>query len=551
MPRTGSDGGYPWSDGELLYAADLNAAIAGASASGGGGGGSVSVLDYGAKGDGTTDDTAALQTVLNNNAGKAVVFVPDTGHSYITNTLIIPSGTDLLIDGSMLLKAGATSHLLYVNGANNVTIRGHGTLNGNNPANSYPAASGGTLFILSSTNVQVSGLTIQNAPLWNLVAQQSSHILFTGITITGGRNASGFSVLCDNCWLMNSAINGPDNDIGFSFYSGITNSGAIGNTVKNSGMATSVSGAGINVLADNVQGGACTNIIIANNIVTGVGGSGIQVFSSVAAEHQDITITGNRCFGNGQRPNGNRGDFDINQVNNVVITGNTSANFGSNTDPWWGIYLGARAGGATVSGNLIYGTGKGGSAGIGINLASPSAASISDNTIYDTVSTPTMQYAISGTAGTACSVVDNFCGRPFNLTMNTDTVSRNIRNQATQYDVDTNAQAPIWINGPAGTNRMPVFTTSGVARWYFGLDNTAEGGSSAGSNFQILSCNDAGAAVRTPLSINRQTGITTLAVAPVYANLPGNYANDAAAATGGVPVGGVYRNGSALQVRVS
>jgi hypothetical protein len=31
----------------------------------------------------------------------------------------------------------------------------------------------------------------------------------------------------------------------------------------------------------------------------------------------------------------------------------------------------------------------------------------------------------------------------------------------------------------------------------------------------------------------------------------GNYANDAAAATGGVPVGGVYRNGSALQVRVT
>ncbi|CAB4140473.1 hypothetical protein UFOVP407_58 [uncultured Caudovirales phage] len=31
----------------------------------------------------------------------------------------------------------------------------------------------------------------------------------------------------------------------------------------------------------------------------------------------------------------------------------------------------------------------------------------------------------------------------------------------------------------------------------------------------------------------------------------GNYANDAAAATGGVPVGGMYRNGSALMVRVA
>lgn len=31
----------------------------------------------------------------------------------------------------------------------------------------------------------------------------------------------------------------------------------------------------------------------------------------------------------------------------------------------------------------------------------------------------------------------------------------------------------------------------------------------------------------------------------------GNYANDGAAATGGVPVGGLYRNGSVLMVRVS
>lgn len=31
----------------------------------------------------------------------------------------------------------------------------------------------------------------------------------------------------------------------------------------------------------------------------------------------------------------------------------------------------------------------------------------------------------------------------------------------------------------------------------------------------------------------------------------GNYANDAAAASGGVPVNGIYRNGSILQVRTA
>lgn len=36
-----------------------------------------------------------------------------------------------------------------------------------------------------------------------------------------------------------------------------------------------------------------------------------------------------------------------------------------------------------------------------------------------------------------------------------------------------------------------------------------------------------------------------------FSTLPGNYANDAAAAAGGVAIGGVYRNGSVLQVRVT
>lgn len=44
----------------------------------------------------------------------------------------------------------------------------------------------------------------------------------------------------------------------------------------------------------------------------------------------------------------------------------------------------------------------------------------------------------------------------------------------------------------------------------------------------------------------------TYSAAPIsFGTLPGNYANDAAAATGGVPVGGVYRNGSVLMVRVA
>ncbi|EIN07504.1 beta-1,3-glucanase [Punctularia strigosozonata HHB-11173 SS5] len=51
----------------------------------------VSVRSQGAKGDGTTDDTAALQAVFNNFACSKIIFI-DHGTYKITNTLTIPAG---------------------------------------------------------------------------------------------------------------------------------------------------------------------------------------------------------------------------------------------------------------------------------------------------------------------------------------------------------------------------------------------------------------------------------------------------------------------------
>lgn len=65
--------------------------------------GIVSVKDYGAKGDGITDDTAAIQTTIDNNPGKTIYF-PDG--EYLISASIVTSSTDT--DKSILNLGNAT-----------------------------------------------------------------------------------------------------------------------------------------------------------------------------------------------------------------------------------------------------------------------------------------------------------------------------------------------------------------------------------------------------------------------------------------------------------
>ncbi|KAH9934691.1 glycoside hydrolase family 55 protein [Fomitopsis serialis] len=55
----------------------------------------VSVKDQGAKGDGSTDDTAALQAVFNKYSGCAIIYF-DAGTYVVTSTLQIPAGTQMV-----------------------------------------------------------------------------------------------------------------------------------------------------------------------------------------------------------------------------------------------------------------------------------------------------------------------------------------------------------------------------------------------------------------------------------------------------------------------
>jgi len=124
----------------------------------------ASVKDYGAKGDGVTDDTLAIQEVLNLALTRQVRIVFPAGVYIVRQKLYIYSNTTLDLEGSTLRRSfntgpGGTSLLEYNNVAN-VTIR-NGTLDGN--GSNYPGVAGAEGFNI------IGGGGIKNALFENVI----------------------------------------------------------------------------------------------------------------------------------------------------------------------------------------------------------------------------------------------------------------------------------------------------------------------------------------------------------------------------------------------
>jgi len=372
----------------------------------------VSVLDHGAKGDGSVDDTAAIQSVLNAYAGKATVFVPDTGSAYMVSPLTVPTGTDLLIYGTLKLRPGSAQGLLFLNHVNNVTVRGHGTIDGNMTAQTAGQLSAGINADLCD-NVSVSGITLQNAHNWNFNITRSTRVRLFGAKMLGGGNSSEFASGCDDCWVTNCTVDGCA-DYGFAFYGGVTNSGAIGNIFRNSNV-------GVFVLADAGQPAPCNNIIIANNIAYNNLSSGIVCDTAVAAIHKNITITGNRCYGNTTGGGTTTSEIWVDHTNVAAINGNVIEGDATSGGSAYGIGLGAGLTDAVVTGNAVYNIGTSTLPGTALYLNAPGDILVSANIFHEFRSPGYMTSSVGGTAGAENSFLSNSCELPVTLIYQSDT----------------------------------------------------------------------------------------------------------------------------------
>ena len=187
--------------------------------------------DYGAKGDGRTVDTEAIQRTIDAAAKAAgtVVFAPG---KYLTGSLFLKSGTHLRVDRGVEIRgvqdpsaypilptrvAGIEMEwpaaLLNVYEQSGVEISGEGTIDGDGKmwwdqywklraqydpkgirwAADYDCRRPRLIQIFKSTDVQVRGLTLKRSAFWTVHICYSTKVTVDGVTIrnnVGGRGPS-------------------------------------------------------------------------------------------------------------------------------------------------------------------------------------------------------------------------------------------------------------------------------------------------------------------------------------------------------------------------
>ena len=522
-PTPGADDdqwGTHWNDNAMI----LDMAFGSASV--------VNVLDHGAAGDGVTDDTAAIQSVLNTYAGKAVVFIPNSGGPYLIRGLLAPSDLDLLLQGTLRGISPGLGYMVNILTKQNVTIRGQGTIDCNH-VTSGPFAVQVGVGADNSSNIHISGITIKNAAAWNFSTTGSSHIRVDGVSLLDGNNANQFANGCDDCWITNSLVHGPDADGGFAFYGGVTNSGAKGNTVRNAGIAGGSGQHGIQLLADGSPGDpqavGCSNILIADNIIYNNGAAAVWCDVHVGAFHKQITIASNVCYGNCQI-GGEDAAIHVGNSENVTIIGNhVTRNKG-----YIGISVlgnpGGGLGGTTICGNHITSSAYGSTGGVGVYVDTAPNLLVSGNNCFNP--TGSMTAGIGGTAGAANAYLGNFfSGLPLTVTLQSDTLTANaMGGNLYSFGSRTVLQT---------TPPQQITNVAGAPRWYMGRDGATESGGDTGSNFAITSVKDDGTPLPSSIVVSRASGKVTVRTLNA-SNLP-------TSATG-LTAGDVWRNGTVLNI---
>jgi len=274
------------------------------------GNGVFNVKDYGAVGDGTTDDLIAIQAALTacGSAGGGVVYIP-AGTFHVTNVLLVPSNV-------MLVGAGMKATTIL------------------NPAGALPGKTvGSDLIFASIALVGVTGAGVKDL----CVDHQTNGNTSNGILLGSATGALTTNSIVDSVRVRGYASHqyliwnyrGQNNIISNNVCDGYVTPGAGtaqeaievfgGKNIQITGNTVNLSGNGIYVWEDTPPGTEVSDIFISRNNVNGCRKG---VYVSIVSTSRNIIIADNILSNQEQAGVQVAGDAANVAVENIVVSGN-------------------------------------------------------------------------------------------------------------------------------------------------------------------------------------------------------------------------------------
>jgi polygalacturonase len=196
------------------------------------------VKNYGATGNGTTKDTAAIQAAISNCPPGGVVWLHNG--TFLSGTIFLTNNMTLYIDPTAtLLGSGSSSDypilnppannsqqgncdmaLVYAQSCTNVAIDGGGTINGNGRTNFTSGAEATrplAVWTALCSQVNIRNINMVDAACWTLVNMQSDYLTISNVNINDdglNGNRDGCDVV--DCWhvtVKNCTIDSGDDSI--------------------------------------------------------------------------------------------------------------------------------------------------------------------------------------------------------------------------------------------------------------------------------------------------------------------------------------------------
>ncbi len=157
----------------------------------------LNVLDFGARGDGATLDTAAIQRAIDAASAGDRVLIP-RWHTFLTATLTLKGGIDFHLAGTLLISTNQSDYagdgVILASNAPDLTLSGSGQILGRSLCfmTNYDAPNEWWLFqewrpkmfvLTGCTNLIVRDLTFADAPFWGLHLLGCYNVLVDNVTV--------------------------------------------------------------------------------------------------------------------------------------------------------------------------------------------------------------------------------------------------------------------------------------------------------------------------------------------------------------------------------